>query len=125
MAEGRILIVDDEEIIRELLADTFRDTNYTIELATCGYDAGVLAERIHPDVILLDILLPDVDGREICKQIRRNPVTADAKIIAVTALKEPAQIEEIKAAGADDHIGKPFDVDEIRDKVSAMIANRR
>ena len=116
-----ILIVDDEQVMRELLEDLFKDSDYVIEIATCGYDAGVMAERVKPDLILLDILLPDIDGREICRQIKRNPVTKHTKVLAVTALKSPEEVAEITEAGADGYIGKPFSVEEIKDRVTDLI----
>jgi excisionase family DNA binding protein len=117
----KILVVDDEDFIREVMEQIFEEDGYGIYHASSGYEAGKLAERIRPDLILLDILLPDIDGREVSRHIREEDFGKECRILAVTALKEPGEVAEILAAGIDDHIAKPFRIDVLREKVEALL----
>ncbi len=116
-----VLIVDDESFVREILTEILGTDNFHIETAASGYEAGKLAERLRPDLVLLDLLLPDIDGREICKQIKADKKTDHAKTIAITGLRENIDVNELKAIGFDDVIGKPFDIPRLKDVVYTML----
>jgi excisionase family DNA binding protein len=116
-----VLVIDDEGYVFEILREILRPFGCTIHYAANGYEAGKLAERVRPDVILLDIKLPDIDGRDVCQHIREEEFGKRCAIIAVTALKDPEDVEEIFAAGIDDYIAKPFTIGEMREKVGTYL----
>jgi CheY-like chemotaxis protein len=81
--------------------------------ATTGKDALTLAEHQNPDLILLDIHLPDIDGVEVVRKLRKCPLTANIPIVAVTALARREDRDRILASGCDDYLSKPYDLDEL------------
>lgn len=116
-----VLVVDDDTDLLVLIRRALSDSAFLVELATCGYDAGVLAERLRPQLIVLDVLLPDIDGRVICRQIKNNPVTADTKVLAITGLKGAEAERSIAEAGFDDCLSKPFSVAELKARIAALM----
>lgn len=118
----RILVVDDEGFIREIMEEVFSGQEFMIFHAENGYQAGMLAERERPDLILLDILLPDIDGRDVCRHIRGEDYGKSCKILAVTALRSPEDVKAIYEAGIDGYIAKPFKIDELRSKVEDALS---
>lgn len=120
-AQTRILIVDDKSFVRDIMEQIFENEGYEIHHATTGYEAGKLAERTRPDLILLDILLPDIDGRDVCRHIREEEFGGECKILAVTALRDPDDVEAIFASGIDDYVAKPFGVELLREKVLQLL----
>ena len=108
----RILIVDDNAVNREILQEIF-EPDYTILTAVNGATALRLAERYHPRVVLLDVMLPDCDGYEVCRRLRGMPGMARSKIIMVSAKAMPSECAEGYSAGADAYITKPFDDAEV------------
>ncbi len=117
----KILVVDDEGFIRDIMEQVFEGEEYRIFHAENGYQAGMLAERERPDLILLDILLPDIDGRDVCRHIRQAEYGKECRILAVTALRNPEDVEAIYAAGIDDYIAKTFSIEKLREKVEALL----
>jgi len=121
----KVLIVDDEPSYVQLMSAVFQNhPDYEIRTTSSGYEAGILTQRFLPDAILLDVLLKDIDGREVCRLIKRNPELEHIRIIAVTALESESDIKEIMAAGADDYIAKPFDTDILFNKVELCLRSR-
>jgi excisionase family DNA binding protein len=118
----KILVVDDEDFVYGIMAQLYSDANYEITHAVSGYEAGKLAERIRPDLILLDIKLPDIDGREVCRHIREEDFGKHCAILAVSAIRDPKQIEDIRRAGIDDYLAKPFTVDSLQEKVNSFMS---
>lgn len=112
-----VLVVDDDTDLLQLMRKALADENVIVELASCGYDAGILAARLKPQVIVLDVLLPDIDGRTICRQIKSNAVTKDAQALAITALRGEKEMHSIYNAGFDDYLAKPFSLQELKRKV--------
>lgn len=117
----KILVVDDKSFVRDIMEQVFEGDDYEILHASNGYEAGKLAERERPDLILLDILLPDIDGRDVCRHIREEEFGKSCRILAVTALKDPEDVQGIFAAGIDDYIAKPFSIELLRDKVEKLL----
>ncbi|HUK82490.1 MAG TPA: response regulator [Verrucomicrobiae bacterium] len=116
-----ILIVDDEAPMRELLQETLSGEGYELLTATDGKDALKQVLGLRPDLILLDIRMPKLDGVTLCKALRVYKETQSIPIIMLTALSSRDRLEECMAAGADDFVGKPFDVVELRMRVRAML----
>jgi len=106
--QKRILVVDDNAINREIVAEILSD-EFEVLMAANGPDALVLAGRYRPCVVLLDIMLPGLDGYEICRKLRGMPGMNDLRIIMVTAKAMPSERSRGFAVGADAYVTKPFD----------------
>lgn len=121
MQKQKILIVDDEEHIRELLKFNLNNSGYDTVLASNGIDALKYAETEKPDLVLLDIMIPDMDGIEVCKNIRKNKELVNTSIIMLTAKSE--ELDKILGLelGADDYITKPFSIRELLARVKAVL----
>lgn len=122
--QDRILIVDDDAVNRDILAEVFSET-YGLDFAENGTRALQLAERVLPDLVLLDIMMPDIDGYEVCRRMRRNPTLRHAKILLVSAKALLSERLMGYEAGADDYIAKPFDVNELEAKVRVFLRLKR
>ncbi|MBN1795080.1 MAG: response regulator [Sedimentisphaerales bacterium] len=118
----KLLIVDDDPEIVELINDIFgRDERFEIRTATSGYDAGLLTQQFQPDVILLDYMLPDVNGNIVCQTIKQNPEFENIRVIIVSGVVKEDEIEMLMKSGAEGFLKKPFSVDELTDKVCSVL----
>ena len=118
----KVLIVDDDAEIVELLVDVLtRDGRFETKTASSGYEAGIATQRFRPEVILLDYMLPDVNGNVVCQTIRKNPEFENIKIIIVSGVVKQDEIEQLLKSGAEDFIRKPFDVAELTSKITAVL----
>jgi len=118
----KVLIVDDDTEIVELIADVLvRDGRFDIEAAASGYEAGISTQQFRPDLILLDYMLPDVNGDVVCRTIRRNPEFENIKIIIVSGVVKQDEIEHLLKSGAEDFIKKPFNIAELTDKIVEIL----
>lgn len=118
---GTLLVIDDDELHLQLIVDSFVASDheiYTARQAQAGLD---LARRIEPDLILMDIALPGLNGLEAIKLIRHDPTLADIPIIAVTATRTIEMARQLTAAGADDIINKPFQLNQLREFVNKYL----
>lgn len=103
-----LLIVDDEEGVRSLVRMTLESENYQILEATTGAEALDLVRKHHPGLVLLDVMLPDSSGIDICRTLKADPQTAGTTVIMLTAKAQTADLEEAEEAGADGYFTKPF-----------------
>ncbi len=121
--KDKILAVDDDPnniaILEELLSE-----EYNLKTAMTGERAVQVALEFQPDVILLDIMMPGIDGYEVCRQLRENELTRNAKIVMVSARAMKSERHEGFKAGADDYITKPFDGDELLAKLYIYLDQR-
>ena len=118
----KVLIVDDDAEIVELVADVLvRDGRFDIKTAASGYEAGIQTEQFRPDLILLDYMLPDVNGNVVCHTIRKNPEFENIKIIIVSGVVKQEEIDQLLKSGAEDFIKKPFNIVELTDKISVVL----
>ncbi len=118
----KVLIVDDDAEIVELIVDVLsRDGRFETETASSGYEAGIATQRFHPEVILLDYMLPDVNGNVVCQTIRTNPEFENIRIIIVSGVVKQDEIAQLLKSGAQDFIRKPFDVAELTGKITAAL----
>lgn len=122
---GTVLIVDDEPEALQLLNRVLGVENYNLVFATTGAEALSLAKAIHPDVILLDVMLPHTDGFEICQRLRVDPIMAEVPIILITALDDSEARLRGFRAGADEFISKPFSIEELQARVSTTVRLNR
>lgn len=121
MSVSKILVVDDEKNIVELLRINLERFGYEVISAYTGMEAITLISLEKPDLILLDIMLPDSDGIKICSMIRSNERTMNIPIIMVSAKREEEDKIEGLRAGADDYITKPFSVKEIDARIQSVL----
>ena len=116
-AQKRILLVDDEEDILQLLSRRLQSWGYEVLTARKGEEALQRAAVEQPDLILLDIVMPGMNGREVCLGLKANPQTLRIPVIFLTALGMPEQIEVGIHLGANDYIVKPFEASEMRERI--------
>ncbi len=121
-AVRRILVVDDDANILELFEDLLgRDGRFDVKTACTGYDAGLLTESFRPHLIVLDYMLPDINGNIVCERVRQMPHTQHTKVICVSGVVNQAEIEDLKRSGADDFVKKPFDIREVVSRMSDLL----
>lgn len=117
-----VLIVDDDPQIVELFVDVLSDrSEFKVATAGSGYDAGVMTQQFRPDIVVLDYMLPDVNGNVVCKTIRSNPELAHIKILVISGMVNPAEIERLTEAGADDFIKKPFNIEKVIERIMELV----
>lgn len=121
MAKQTILVVDDEDNIRELVAYNLKAEGFSVEEAATGEQALESCKAQKPALVLLDIMLPDIDGLEVCTRLKRDPATSTIPIIMITAKSEEVDKVLGLEMGADDYITKPFGVREMLARVKALI----
>ena len=120
-----ILVVDDEPSIVELVRFTLEDADVRVVEASDGAEALILARRIKPDLVLLDVQMPRLDGLEACRQLRREPAFARTPIIMLTAAGQQADRTRGLGAGADEYLTKPFSPLALLALVEALLAETR
>ena len=118
----KVLIVDDDTEIVDLLVEVLsRDGRFDIKTATSGYEAGIHTQQFRPDCILLDYMLPDVNGNVVCHTIRKNPEFENIKIIIVSGVIKQDEIDQLLKSGAQDFIKKPFDISELLKRICSTL----
>jgi putative two-component system response regulator len=120
LSECTILIVDDAETNIDILLDILGE-EYDVAVAMDGESALEAVDDERPDLILLDIMMPDIDGFEVCKRLKGNPETANIPIVFLSALTEAKEKQRGLDLGAVDFITKPFEVSEIQSKVKKYL----
>jgi two-component system response regulator RpaA len=118
----KVLIVDDDAEIVDLLVEVLgRDGRFDVKTATSGYEAGIQTQRFRPDCLLLDYMLPDVNGSVVCHTIRRNPEFENIKIIIVSGVIKQDEIEQLLKSGAQDFVKKPFDINDLIKRICTTL----
>ncbi len=118
----KVLIVDDDAEIVELIVEVLeRDGRFEVNTASSGYEAGMATQRFRPELILLDYMLPDVNGNVVCQTIRKNPEFENIKIIIVSGVVKEDEIAQLLKSGAEDFIRKPFNITELTDKITSVL----
>ncbi len=121
MAKERILVIEDEDDLLEVMTYNLKREGFEIRSTGSGLDGLRRARQDGADLVLLDLMLPDVDGLEICRRLRRDPLTARLPVIIVTAKGEESDIVLGLGVGADDYIPKPFSPRELVARVKAVL----
>lgn len=122
----KVLIVDDDEELVELLSDVFeKDARFDIRTANNGFDAGMLVREFRPDLVVLDVMLPDINGKEVCQRIRSDDTLEAVKIICISGMVEQDKVAELRLAGANDFMHKPFNVDRLLDRACDLLEIER
>ena len=118
----KILIVDDDPEIIELFADALGgDGRFEIGTAGSGYDAGVMTQQMLPDVVVLDYMLPDINGHVVCRTIREHAELSHTKIICISGLAGDSDVQKLLAAGADEFVRKPFNVNDLIQRIIELV----
>jgi excisionase family DNA binding protein len=121
--QTRILIVDDEQDIVEVLEKILEDeAKYEVEVAKGGFAAGLTADKFRPHVILIDMHLKDIDGREVCKQVKANPDLQLTKVIAISGKMAEEELKGLHAQGFDGFLKKPFHVRQVIEAIEDAMA---
>ncbi len=121
-ARRKVLIVDDDEELVELLSDVFeKDGRFDVKTANNGFDAGMQVREFRPDLVVLDVMLPDINGKEVCQRIRSDETLEAVKIICISGMVEQDKVAELRMAGANDFMHKPFNVDRLLDRACDLL----
>jgi PleD family two-component response regulator len=121
----RVLIADDNPQGAELLEAYLGACDYELRTAADGEQTLKQVADWHPDLILLDVMMPRISGFEVCKRLRANPATRDLAVLMVTALDQPSDIERAVEAGTDDFLSKPINKNELLLRVRSLLRSRQ
>lgn len=118
----KLLIVDDDVDLVDLLVDHFeRDGRFDVRSVNNGFGAGMQIKEFRPDLVVLDVMLPDINGMEVCQLVRSDSTMDDVKIICISGMVEEDRIQKLREAGADDFMKKPFDIDALGARVCQLL----
>ena len=118
----KVLIVDDDKELVELIADVLeRDGRFEIRSVNNGFDAGMMVKDYRPDIIVLDVMLPDINGKEVCQRVRADSTLEDVRILCISGMVEDDKVQELRLAGADFFLHKPFEVEAMIDRMCELL----
>jgi two-component system alkaline phosphatase synthesis response regulator PhoP len=120
-----ILVVDDNEINLKLISKLLELGGYEVVTAHNGQTAIENVQRRAPDLAILDVMMPDMDGYELCKSLREPPISAKFPIVMLTAMNDERERVLARKAGANDLWSKPFEMDEMRVKLEALLEHKQ
>ena len=122
MGKKRVLVVDDDPAIVEMLVELLeRDGRFEVETAETGFDAGMRAERFRPDIIVLDYMLPDINGNAVVERIRSDPTLSEVRIIIVSGVVNRDDVQSLVDCGADDFLQKPFSIEHLVRRITELV----
>src|SRR5262249_51517844 len=118
----KVLLVDDDADLVELMHRMLEeDGRFEVRIASNGFDAGMMVKDYRPDVIVLDVMLPDINGKEVCQRVRADASLEEVRILCISGMAEEDKIQELRLAGADDFMHKPFEVEKLIDRMCALL----
>jgi excisionase family DNA binding protein len=118
----KVLLVDDDADLVELMHRMLdEDGRFEVKIASNGFDAGMMVKDYRPDVIVLDVMLPDINGKEVCQRVRADPTLEDVRILCISGMVEDDKIQELRLAGADFFMHKPFEVEKMIDRMCELL----
>ncbi|MHC4793749.1 MAG: response regulator [Planctomycetota bacterium] len=118
----RILVVDDDPSIIRIIGEMLeREERFEVRTASTGYDAGMLTREFRPNIILLDYMLPDVNGNVVCERIKADPDLADTRVVIISGVVRQEEIDQLMASGADAFIPKPFQVEALIECIDGVL----
>ena len=118
----KVLLVDDDLELVELMTKVLEDDGrFEVRIANNGFDAGMMVKEYRPDLIVLDVMLPDINGKEVCHRVRGDLSLEDVRILCISGMVEDDKIQELKLAGADDFLHKPFDIEHLIDRMCSLL----
>ncbi|HEX7166961.1 MAG TPA: response regulator [Acidimicrobiales bacterium] len=122
MPDAKVLLVDDDPVILKLLQVNFEMEGYTVVTASDGVEGLEKAQAERPDIVLLDIMMPRMDGLQVTKALKGSDDTKDIPIILLSAKAQASDVQAGKDMGADDYLTKPFDPLELLDRVGDLLS---
>lgn len=118
----KVLVVDDDRDLVELIVDVLeKDGRFETRSVNNGFDAGMMVKEYRPDLIVLDVMLQDINGKDVCVRVRNDSTLEEVKIICISGMVEEDKIEELKAAGANDFLAKPFETDKLIERMCRLL----
>lgn len=121
MSTKNVLVIEDDEIVARTIERSLRGEEFKITVANSGVEGLKIARKLVPDIVILDVVMPGMDGYTVCREMRADPALADVPILFLTAkIKDEDKIAGFNA-GADDYLSKPFNIDELILRVRAIL----
>jgi excisionase family DNA binding protein len=118
----KVLVVDDDPDIVALINQSLdEDGRFEVRVANNGFDAGMMVKEYRPDMIVLDVMLPDINGKEVCHRVRADPTLEDVRILCISGMIEEDKVQELRLSGADDFMSKPFVIDDLIERMCQLL----
>jgi len=118
----KVLLVDDDTDLVELMTKMLEeDGRFEVRIANNGFDAGMLVKEYRPDMIVLDVMLPDINGKEVCHRVRADSTLEDVRILCISGMIEEDKIQELRLSGADEFLHKPFEMEHLIDRMCGLL----
>ena len=118
----KVLLVDDDAELVDLMTKVLEeDGRFEVRIASNGFDAGMMVKEYRPDLIVLDVMLPDINGKEVCHRVRADTSLEDVRILCISGMIEEDKIHELRLSGADDFLHKPFVIEELIDRMCGLL----
>jgi len=118
----KVLLVDDDtDLVDMMMKFLEEDGRFEVKIATTGFDAGMLVKEYRPDIIVLDVMLPDINGKEVCQRVRADSTMEDVRILCISGMIEEDKIQDLRLAGADHFMHKPFEADKLIDEMCKLL----
>jgi excisionase family DNA binding protein len=110
----KVLVVDDDADLVELMVEGLdRDGRFEVRTANNGFGAGMAVKEFRPDLVILDVMLPDINGKEVCQRVRSDPSLDSVRIICISGMVDADKVDQLRAAGANDFVQKPFSIEDL------------
>jgi excisionase family DNA binding protein len=118
----KVLLVDDDVELVELMTKVLEeDGRFEVRIATTGFDAGMMVKEYRPDLIVLDVMLPDINGKEVCQRVRADNTLEEVRILCISGMIEDDKIQDLKLSGADEFLHKPFEIEALIDRMCGLL----
>jgi excisionase family DNA binding protein len=123
----KILVVDDDKIIVETIVQSLEEDEFGYEMisASDGFEAGLQVNHFKPDLLILDIMMPDINGYEVCQKVKSNPETKNTKIVVLSAYLDDDAFKQMKEYGADACFSKPLPLEQLKFEVAKLLGLRK
>ncbi len=118
----KVLLVDDDTDLVDLMTKVLEeDGRFEVRVAGNGFDAGMMVKEYRPDIIILDVMLPDINGKEVCHRVRADASLEDVRILCISGMIEEDKVHELRLSGADDFMPKPFELDALIERMCTLL----
>ncbi|MDO5552484.1 MAG: response regulator [Planctomycetia bacterium] len=118
----KVLVVDDDRDLVDLIVDVLEhDGRFETRSVNNGFDAGMMVKEYRPDLIVLDVMLPDINGKDVCVRVRSDNTLEDVKIVCISGMVEEDRIAELKEAGANVFLPKPFETEKLIEVMCGLL----